>query len=131
LGDGGAFFLGFALATIALLLHHEHPAQVSQWYPLGVLIYPVFEVLFSIYRKKFLRGTSPFLPDRLHFHMLINKRITRNNPQTSLYILKRISIFMLFSTIFYWSDVIQLITILIFCLQYVKVYYKIILFDYM
>ncbi|SMC09505.1 O-antigen ligase family protein [Nitratiruptor tergarcus] len=130
LGDGGAFFLGFALATIALLIYHMHPKEVSQWYPLGLLIYPVFEVLFSIYRKKYLRETSPFLPDRLHFHMLVNKRITRNNPHTSLYILKRVAIFTLFATMFYWYDLAQILIILIFCLLYIRLYKKIVLFYY-
>ena len=40
-------------------------------------VYPVWETLFSIYRKKFLRGQSPNAPDGLHLHMLIYKRLVR------------------------------------------------------
>jgi hypothetical protein len=35
----------------------------------------VFETLFSIYRKKFVRGKSPGAPDGVHLHMLVYKRL--------------------------------------------------------
>jgi UDP-GlcNAc:undecaprenyl-phosphate/decaprenyl-phosphate GlcNAc-1-phosphate transferase len=41
-----------------------------------LLIYPVWETLFSIYRKT-IRGQSPGLADALHFHQLIYRRIVR------------------------------------------------------
>ena len=74
LGDGGAYFLGYLLAELAVLIVMRHP-QVSPWFPLLLLIYPVFETGFSIYRKKLLRGRSPGQPDGLHMHMLIYRRI--------------------------------------------------------
>jgi len=63
LGDGGAYLLGFTLATISLLLVCRNTA-VSIWYPLIILGYPVWEVLFSIYRKALVRKKSPMQPDR-------------------------------------------------------------------
>ena len=47
LGDGGAYFLGFMLAELAVLLVVRNPS-VSPFYALAVLFYPVFETLFSI-----------------------------------------------------------------------------------
>ena len=41
-----------------------------------LLIYPVWETLFSIYRK-LARGQSPGTADALHFHQLIFRRIVR------------------------------------------------------
>lgn len=76
LGDGGAYLTGYMIGIISVLLVDRHP-QVSPWFPLVVCIYPVFEVLFSIYRKAVLRGMSPFLPDGLHLHMLIYKKLTK------------------------------------------------------
>lgn len=73
-GDGGAYLIGFLLATLSLLLVMRHP-QLSSWLPLLVLSYPVVETIFSIYRKKFLRGISPGSPDGIHLHMLVYKRI--------------------------------------------------------
>jgi UDP-N-acetylmuramyl pentapeptide phosphotransferase/UDP-N-acetylglucosamine-1-phosphate transferase len=75
-GDGGAYLVGFIIAEMSVLLvarHHE----VSPWFPLLIVIYPVFETLFSIYRKRFLRGISPGIPDGLHLHMLVYRRLVR------------------------------------------------------
>ena len=72
-GDGGAYLWGVSLAVASLLLVHRN-AQVSPWFPTLLLIYPVWETLFSIYRK-LVRGTSPSVADALHFHQLIYRRI--------------------------------------------------------
>ena len=74
LGDGGAYLIGFLLALFALLLVKKFD-RVSPWFPLLVLIYPVFETLFSIFRKRVIRKRSPMAPDRLHLHMLIYRRL--------------------------------------------------------
>lgn len=74
-GDGGAYFWGGVLATASILLVQRHP-QVSPWFPLLLLIYPVWETLFSVYRK-LARGESPGLADALHFHQLIYRRLVR------------------------------------------------------
>lgn len=76
LGDGGAYLTGLVVGSISVLLVFNHK-EVSPWFPFLACIYPIFETLFSIYRKKFLRGISPFLPDGLHFHMLVYKRLTK------------------------------------------------------
>lgn len=77
LGDGGAYFLGFTLAWIAILLPARNP-QVSPWASLLVCSYPIIEVLFSIYRRKFLRSNCDATqPDAAHLHSLTNKRWVR------------------------------------------------------
>lgn len=76
LGDGGAYLTGYLLGLISVLLVQRHP-EVSPWFPVMICIYPIFETLFSIYRKIVLRGISPFLPDGLHLHMLIYKRLSK------------------------------------------------------
>lgn len=76
-GDAGAYLVGFLLAEVSVLLVVRHPGVVSPWFPMLLMIYPVFETIFSIYRKKFVRQISPGMPDGLHFHMLIYKRLVR------------------------------------------------------
>jgi len=76
LGDGGAYFVGYLLAGLSLLLIAHHP-EVSPWYPFLLCIYPIFETLFSIWRKRFVRGISPGVPDGLHLHMLVFRRLVR------------------------------------------------------
>jgi len=74
-GDGGAYLWGVVIAIAAILLVQRH-RQVSPWFPMLLLIYPVLETLFSIYRKA-ARGQSPGVADALHFHQLIYRRIVR------------------------------------------------------
>jgi UDP-GlcNAc:undecaprenyl-phosphate/decaprenyl-phosphate GlcNAc-1-phosphate transferase len=74
-GDGGAYLWGVVIAVASILLVQRH-SQVSPWFPMLLLIYPVWETIFSIYRK-LARGTSPGVADALHFHQLIFRRIVR------------------------------------------------------
>jgi UDP-N-acetylmuramyl pentapeptide phosphotransferase/UDP-N-acetylglucosamine-1-phosphate transferase len=76
LGDGGAYFLGFYVAELSILLLVRN-SQVSPLFPLLVCIYPVFETLFSIYRRRFLRAVPPSMPDGIHLHSLIYRRLLR------------------------------------------------------
>ena len=75
LGDGGAYFIGFALAWMAVLVLQRHP-EVSAWAPMLVCGFPVLEVLFSIIRRR-RRHLSPGDPDRLHLHSLVKRRLAR------------------------------------------------------
>lgn len=83
LGDGGAYFLGFWLAEVAVLLIIRNPG-ISTWQVLAICAYPVIETLYSIYRKKVIRRMSPGIPDCLHFHMLVHRRVVwqlfKNSP---------------------------------------------------
>ncbi len=75
-GDSGAYLLGFMVAETSVLLVARNQ-EVSPWFPMLLSVYPVWETLFSIYRKWGLRGRSPNMPDGLHLHMLIYKRLVR------------------------------------------------------
>jgi UDP-N-acetylmuramyl pentapeptide phosphotransferase/UDP-N-acetylglucosamine-1-phosphate transferase len=75
LGDGGAYFVGFSLAWIAVMLI-ERNAQVSAFAAVLVCVHPVTEVLLSIYRRK-IKKLHPGQPDRMHFHCLIYQRYVR------------------------------------------------------
>lgn len=72
LGDGGSYFIGFALAWVAVLLVERNPS-VSTFAALMVCVHPITEVLFSIFRRK-VRKDHPGMPDRLHFHSLVKRR---------------------------------------------------------
>ncbi|WP_326534093.1 glycosyltransferase family 4 protein [Pseudorhodoferax sp.] len=72
-GDCGAYVWGITIALGSLVLVQRH-AMVSAWFPMLLLIYPVWETLFSMYRKT-ARGVSPGVADALHFHQLVYRRI--------------------------------------------------------
>src|SRR6266852_5483922 len=82
LGDGGAYLLGFWLAELSVLLVVRHP-EVSPWCPMLLLVYPIFETLFSMYRRKVIQGQSPGQPDRMHMHQVIFMRLTRARTDVS------------------------------------------------
>ena len=140
LGDGGAYFLGFYVAELAILLLFRNPG-VSPMFPLLLCIYPVFETLFSIYRKKYLRGMSPGMPDGVHLHMLVYKRLmrwavgntsardlTRRNSMTSPYLWMLCSLSVVPAVLWFDSTAIQAACILLFGAIYVLLYWRIVRF---
>jgi len=74
LGDSGAYLLGF-LVSLAVIFHYQQN-NLSPWYVLAMLSYPVYEVIFSIIRKLKIKR-SPLKPDDLHLHMIIHKRVKK------------------------------------------------------
>jgi UDP-N-acetylmuramyl pentapeptide phosphotransferase/UDP-N-acetylglucosamine-1-phosphate transferase len=140
LGDGGAYFLGFFVAQCAILLLHRN-AQVSPLFPLLVCIYPIFETLFSIYRKKLLRGMSPGMPDAVHFHMLVYRRLmrwavkdrsvkarTRRNSMTSPYLWGLCMLSVVPAVLFWDNTPVLAGFILLFGVTYVVLYWRIVRF---
>lgn len=77
MGDAGAYLVGFCIGELSVLLVTRNP-EVSAWFPMLLVIYPVWETLFAIYRKAILKNTSPSQPDGLHLHMLIHKRLVKS-----------------------------------------------------
>ena len=76
LGDGGAYLIGFTLGAscIALVQRNE---SVSAWFAVLLLIYPLTEVGFSVWRRRIVKGRSIGIPDAAHLHHLIFRRIVR------------------------------------------------------
>lgn len=74
LGDGGAYFIGFWLAEMALLLTLRHPT-VSPWFAACLLLHPITETLFSMIRRRFFTKATTGAPDALHLHQLLQKAL--------------------------------------------------------
>ena len=70
MGDGGAYFAGFLLASLAVMLSVRNP-EISPWIGILILIYPVLETLCSVIRKTIYKGITPTTPDEWHLHMLV------------------------------------------------------------
>jgi UDP-N-acetylmuramyl pentapeptide phosphotransferase/UDP-N-acetylglucosamine-1-phosphate transferase len=68
LGDGGAYLVGFLVSLMLIYLSTNSP-QISKFSILSLVMYPVIETLFSIFRK-ILKGKSPLFPDGNHLHTL-------------------------------------------------------------
>lgn len=140
LGDGGAYFIGFMLGELALLLVMRNP-EVSTWYAALLLIYPCFETLFSVYRRMFIRGTSPAMPDGIHLHSLIFRRIVqwavgskdaralmRRNSRTSPYLWMFSLMAVIPATVFWRHTWLLMLFCLLFVISYVWLYMRIVRF---
>lgn len=76
LGDGGAYFIGFTLGSLCIALVQRNP-DVSAWFAVLLLVYPLTEVGFSVWRRRVVKGQSIGIPDAAHLHHLIYRRIVR------------------------------------------------------
>jgi len=120
LGDGGAYLLGFLVAVFGIYLAGNYE-KVSFWYILAVMIYPLWEIVFSVIRK-LSWGRSPLKPDRYHFHMLVYRNFTKNNALTGLLINSFYAPFVLFSTMHFNESITNFSVMVVFVLMYVLVY---------
>ena len=140
LGDGGAYLIGFWVAELSILLVLRNPS-ISKWFPLLLCFYPIFETLFTIYRRIFLKRVSPGLPDAAHLHQVIYKRVvrwtlgpnatelkTQRNAITAPY-LWLLSSLAVIPALLFWNNHIALkIFTAIFALTYVWLYWSIVRF---
>ena len=67
MGDGGSYFLGFALAAISIVGPAKGLTGVSLLLPLLILSLPLAD-MSAVIMGRLREGRSPFYPDRRHLH---------------------------------------------------------------
>ncbi|HYA47926.1 MAG TPA: glycosyltransferase [Burkholderiales bacterium] len=134
LGDGGAYLLGFWLGELSVLIVVRHP-EVSPWFPMLLLVYPIFETVYSMYRRRVIGGLSPGQPDRFHMHQVIYSflqktaigrpdavQLTRQNSKVAPYFWL-MSLCCAVPAALLWMETRWLLTICaLFCTAYVVLY---------
>jgi UDP-GlcNAc:undecaprenyl-phosphate GlcNAc-1-phosphate transferase len=122
LGDAGAYFLGFILVCVALILCHRQP-EISPFAILLVFFWPVADTCLAIWRR--LRLSTPHdRPDRLHFHQLVMRFLeirilgrnsrTRSNPIATLVLMPLIAAPQIVGVIFITDHLYAVFAVLIF-----------------
>ena len=125
-------FIGFYIALLSILVVQRH-SSVSPLYALVVNAYPIFETLFTIWRRKIHRGRHSMMPDGIHFHTLIYRRVMRwatrdekiarlNNAKTSPYLWAISCITICPATLWWDNDSLLIITLAVFCGFYIFCY---------
>jgi UDP-N-acetylmuramyl pentapeptide phosphotransferase/UDP-N-acetylglucosamine-1-phosphate transferase len=111
---------------------------VSPWAPFSLLAYPVFETVFSMFRRKFIHNAKTGQPDAMHLHQLIfvkilrgqvitdTKEMTKKNSSVAPFILIPASINAILVLCFWQSTTVLLPLSIAGCVLYVIVYYKLI-----
>ena len=72
MGDTGSNSLGFVLANVAIMGGLKSAAALSLMVPILILGVPIFDTLFSVWRRVRLKK-SPIKPDTDHFHFRLVK----------------------------------------------------------
>jgi UDP-N-acetylmuramyl pentapeptide phosphotransferase/UDP-N-acetylglucosamine-1-phosphate transferase len=140
LGDGGAYFLGFYVAELSILLLVRNPS-VSPLFPLLVCVYPVFETLFSVYRRRYVRALPVSMPDGIHLHSLIYRRVlrwavgdrsakalARRNSMTSPFLWALCMLPVVPAVLFYEHTLVLGVLLGLFALSYMLLYRRIVRF---
>lgn len=76
MGDSGSYLTGFMIAILSIMLVNRNSA-VSPFAPVLIILIPVFDTLFAIYRRRRLKR-DPFKADRRHLHHILRRRYNSN-----------------------------------------------------
>jgi UDP-N-acetylmuramyl pentapeptide phosphotransferase/UDP-N-acetylglucosamine-1-phosphate transferase len=135
MGDGGAYLVGFSLAELCIMLLYRNES-VSPWFTASIMAYPIFETLFSMFRRKFLNKSKTGQPDAEHLHQLIFKKLVlKGKPITpeslaelngcvAIYVLAPAAIVAIVAVLFWQSTAVLMPLTLMGCVAYVLIYRK-------
>lgn len=126
LGDNGSYFL--SALTGLLVINSYIYYEISSFYFINLLLYPAIEVLISFVRKIYSKQ-SPYLPDKMHLHHLIEKVFSKikffkkfKNNMASIVILIFLSIFFTQFNSNINDKLIQIKLTSTFCILYFFIY---------
>jgi len=70
MGDGGSYYLGFIIASLAIL--NTEGNLINIFIPILMILIPIFDMIFVI-SKRIIKKKSPFFPDNNHIHHRLKK----------------------------------------------------------
>ena len=130
LGDAGAYFLGFILVCVALILYHRQP-EISAFAVLLVFFWPVAATCLAIWRRVVL-STPHDRPDRLHYHQLVMRFLeirilgrnsrARANPIATLILMPFIAVPQVFGVMLITNHLNAILAVFIFSLLFAASY---------
>lgn len=87
MGDSGSLFLGFSVATVAILLTQNELHPIEPTFPVLVMLLPIFDTLRVMFLRIFnLR--NPFIADKSHLHhLIVRRKVSSSRTVASLWLL--------------------------------------------
>lgn len=76
MGDSGSYLTGFVVSVLSVMLAVRNP-DVSPLAPFLIVLIPVFDTLFAIWRRRRFKR-DPFNADRRHIHHILRRRYRSN-----------------------------------------------------
>ncbi len=123
LGDSGSYTLGFFISSLTILLVFRNHDFIDWMFIPVLLMYPIVEVGFSIFRKVFIDKLSPVVSDRNHLHQLIFRNVKYPKPYIPvLTILPFQFLFLALAIIFRKFTVVLFVLFLLFIVLYILMY---------
>ncbi|MGL4232866.1 MAG: MraY family glycosyltransferase [Casimicrobium sp.] len=125
-GDSGAYFIGTAIALLAILIVARNPG-VSPWIAFAAVLYPFTDTTFTIIRR--LVERQPIMqPDAKHLHSLVVRamlanRISYANAKASAIIIMVSGAFALVAAVFASSSASVIATCVGFALSYMLAWF--------
>jgi UDP-N-acetylmuramyl pentapeptide phosphotransferase/UDP-N-acetylglucosamine-1-phosphate transferase len=121
LGDTGSYYLGFSIAVLSILLAGAKHTAVSPWVPMVAMFYPVWETLFSIYRR-LKEGKNPLHPDKEHLHFLLYRFFNNSHAKATLTILGAQAVLLFLAVLFYKNTPFLIFLFLLAVACYIAAY---------
>jgi len=72
MGDSGSLFLGFVIAYYLIKLSQGAKSAILPITALWIFAFPIIDTMTMLFRR-LMKGQSPFLADREHFHHLLQQ----------------------------------------------------------
>lgn len=121
LGDSGSYLVGFLSGILAIFVVKD--THASPWVPIVLMFYPIWETLFSIFRR-FKEGKSPFHPDRYHFHHLLYEYFGKSHTKATGLLLLIQALIALLVLFFYKNSIILISALMVLITLYILFYRK-------
>lgn len=116
LGDAGSYMIGFMVGSLSVVVASKVPHLSPYAFFLNSMI-PIFDTLFSIWRRKRLRR-DPFQADRRHFHHMLSRRYKSRT--RSLIVLILIQIVLSSLAIIFHNNTILLIAFIFIAMAFLR-----------
>lgn len=130
MGDAGTYSIGLIIACLSIKLHNEH-SNISSWAILLILLWPVSDLLMSIYRR-IKRKADTKKADFLHYHHVVMRYIemlqgskrdrSKSNPTATLILAPVSCLPALIATVTYSNPTACFLAVVIFGISFVVSY---------